>query len=216
MNRERSTKSHKDEAPSYWECPRCGFLSDDPAFAGPDARCPTCNATGVMRRTFPTDRLRRLDGRIRRYQDDHEHEIVVILVAAFLEAFLEDIIDRLLIAKGAQLPVRRLVLDGERGIGGRLAHVFPRLTGDSFEDVASKLGYQQFPIDWRAMRKSRNAFIHDSPFHGPQETLDSGLAEKAMSLLDQAYVLFVLINNRFVATERAGAHAREDASGSDT
>ena len=155
-----------------------------------------------MRRTFPTKRLRRLDTRIRRYHDEDEHEIVVILVAAFLEAFLEDIIDRMLISKGAELPVRRLVLDGERGIGGRLAHVFPKLTGNTFEEVAENLGFGEFPPVWREMRRARNAFIHDSPFHDPQESLDADLAAKAMILLDQAYALFVLINNEFVASKR--------------
>jgi hypothetical protein len=211
--------THEVEAPSYWECPRCGYLSHDPEFASGDAACPTCGATGVMRRTFPTDRLRRLDTRIRRYHEEDEHEIVVILVAAFLEAILEDIIDRILISKGAELPVRRLVLDGERGIGGRLAHVFPKLTGGTFEDIADELGFESFPGAWRAMRKSRNAFIHDSPFHGPQETLDSGLAEQAMTLLDQAYRLFVLVNNRFVACghDPVGdpAHALETLPGTD-
>lgn len=191
--------THGDSAPSFYECPQCGFLSGDPEFAESGSACPGCGATAATRRTFPTDRLRRLDTRIRRYHDDREHEIVVILVAAFLEAILEDIIDRVLISRGTELPVRRLVLDGERGIGGRLAHTFPKLTGGSFEGIAQDLGFGSFPSEWREMRKSRNAFIHDSPFHGPQESLDSGLAENAMRLLDQAYLLFVLINNEYVA-----------------
>ncbi|GAB4278533.1 MAG: hypothetical protein Kow0056_10900 [Coriobacteriia bacterium] len=193
----RGSEPHADRAPTYYQCPACGFLSDDPAFGSPDSPCPVCGAIEQMRRTFPTERLRRLDERIRRYHTDKEHEIVVILVAAFLEAILEDIIDRILISRGADLPVRRLVLDGERGIGGRLAHTFPKLTGSTFEEIAAELGFEEFPHEWRMMRKSRNAFIHDSPFHGPQETLDSGLAEKAMTLLDQAYRLFVRINNSY-------------------
>ena len=165
----------------------------------------------MTRRPFPTDRLRRLDSRVRHYYEEQEHEIVVILVAAFLEAALEDIIDRMLISRGAELPVRRLVLDGERGIGGRLAHVFPRLTTGSFENVAEGLGFEDFPVEWRAMRQARNAFIHDSPFHGPQETLDAGLAHKAVILLDQTYLLFACINNAFVA----GGHGSEGAPGAE-
>lgn len=207
-NHSRHRNRHRDgsvrdrpaeSAPSYFECPECGYLSDDERFGKPDSACPACGAVAAMRRSFPTDRLRRLDGRIRRYHGEEEHEIVVILVAAFLEAILEDIIDRILIAQHANLPVRRLVLDAERGIGGRLAHVFPKLTGGSFEATAASLGYDSFAHDWREMRNARNAFIHDSPFHGPQETLDEGLGEQAMVLLDQAYRLFVSINNTFVA-----------------
>jgi predicted RNA-binding Zn-ribbon protein involved in translation (DUF1610 family) len=193
-------------APSYFECPACGLLSDDPAFAGPGMPCPECGATSVDRRPFPTTRLRRLDSRIRHYHEEQEHEIIVILVAAFLEAALEDIIDRMLIAQGARLPLRRLVLDSERGIGGRLSRVFPALTTGSFDTVAEDLGFESFAGEWRAMRSARNAFIHDSPFQGPQETLDAGLAHEAMILLDQAYLLFELINNTFVA----GEHATED------
>lgn len=193
-----------NSAPSYFECPTCGFLSDDPLFEKPDATCPTCGATGQMRRAFPTERLRRLDTRIRAYHDDDEAEIVVILVTAFLEAILEDIIDRILIAHGGDLSIRRLVLDSQRGIGARLGRVFPQLTGDTFEDVAANLGFEDFGPMWRTMRKARNAFIHDSPFHGPRESLDSGMAESAMQLLDQTYRLFALVNNRFVAEHRAG------------
>ncbi len=73
----------------------------------------------------------------------------------------------------------------------------------AFETIAEYLGFGNFPPKWREMRKARNAFIHDSPFHGPQETLDSGLAKRAMILLDQAYRLFVMINNAFVAMEHS-------------
>jgi hypothetical protein len=52
------------------------------------------------------------------------------------------------------------------------------------------------------MREARNAFIHDSPFNGARESLDASMAAQAMLLLDQAYLLFVLMNNRFVADER--------------
>ena len=171
--------------------------------------CPNCGArpSDGARKLFPSDRLRRLDDRIRRYHTDGEHEIVVILVAAFLEAILEDMIDRMLSARGAVLQVRRAVLDGTRAIGGRIGRLIPHLTGEEFEEIAAELGFRDFPHRWRNMREQRNAFIHDTPFRDVQETLDARTAAEAMRLLDQAYLLFVLINNRFVATGRNGRPA---------
>jgi hypothetical protein len=192
-----------DTAPTYFECPHCGFLSADVEFGAGNAPCPFCAATGDSRRVFPTERLRRLDGRIRRYHGEGESEIVVILVAAFLEAILEDIIDRILSARGADLSVREVVLDGQRAVGGRIGRLFPHLTGEQFEEAAAELGYESFPARWREVRAARNAFIHDSPFNGPQETIDTSMAEQSMDLLGQAYRLFVLINNRFVADTHA-------------
>ncbi|MDF1541935.1 MAG: hypothetical protein RQ731_03975 [Anaerosomatales bacterium] len=189
-----------DAAPTYFECPQCGFLSADPSFGTGETPCPYCGAAGDSRRVFPTERLRRLDSRIRRYHSEDESEIVVILVAAFLEAILEDIIDRILTARGADLSVREVVLDGQRAIGGRIGRLFPHLTGEQFEEAAAELGYERFPARWREVRTARNAFIHDSPFNGPQETIDAEMAKQSMDLLDQAYQLFVLINNRFVAS----------------
>jgi hypothetical protein len=192
-----------DTAPTYFECPQCGFLSADGEFGAGNAPCPFCAATGDSRRVFPTERLRGLDGRIRRYHGEGESEIVVILVAAFLEAILEDIIDRILSARGADLSVREVVLDGQRAVGGRIGRLFPHLTGEQFEEAAAELGYRAFPARWREVRAARNAFIHDSPFNGPQESIDKAMAEEAMILLGQAYRLFVLINNRFVADAHA-------------
>ena len=190
-------------APTYFECPECGFLSADPQFGVGEIECPYCGAETDSRRTFPTKRLRKLDGRIRHYHDDGESEIVVILVAAFLEAILEDIIDRILAAHGADVTVREVVLDGQRAVGARIGRLFPHLTNEQFEDAAAELGYEDFPARWREVRAARNAFIHDSPFKEPQERIDARMAEQSMQLLDQAYRLFVLINNRFVADTHA-------------
>jgi hypothetical protein len=189
-------------SPVFYECPGCGFISAEPTFVEAGGPCPVCGSTQGPRRTFPTDHLRKLDARIRRYHEEGEPEIVVILVAAFLEAILEDIIDRILISHGADLPVRRAVLDAQRAIGGRISKLFPQLTGHEFEDVAAELGFTGFPRRWRDMREARNAFIHDSPFHGAQETIDPRMASQAMDLLGQGYRLFAEMNNRFVANGR--------------
>lgn len=193
------TSKHEAEAPTYYECPACGFLSADKRFGAGEKSCPHCKADEGERREFPPVRLRRLDSRIRHYYDEGESEIVVILAETFLEALLEDIINRILTARGADLEIRELVLDGQRAIGARIGRLFPHLTGESFEDAAAEMGFRDFPKRWRKIRQSRNAFIHDSPFNSPQERLDDHMASEAMCLLDQAYKLFVLINNRFVA-----------------
>ncbi len=195
-------KRDSETAPLYFECPKCGFLTADERFGADQILCPVCSAHGDGRRTFPPERLRRLDTRIRKYQRDGEHEIVVILVETFLESILEDIIDRILTARGADVTVREVVLDGQRAIGARIGRLFPHLTGEVFEDAASELGYRDFPRRWRDLRSARNAFIHDSPFRGPQESLTARDGITAMELLDQAYELFVLLNNRFVAHEK--------------
>jgi hypothetical protein len=187
------------QAPLYWECPVCGYISGDPAFLDPDHPCPFCDARGAERRAFPVDRIRRLDARIRQYHRDGDHEIVVILVMALLEAVLEDILDRIMEAHGADLPVRKMVMDTQRAIGIRIGKMFPALTGEEFEDTAAELGYRDFPYRWRQMREARNAFIHDSPFNGATDTLQPSMGADAMQLLDQSYRLFVLLNNRFVA-----------------
>jgi len=188
-----------DAAPVYWECPVCGYISDDPKFLDLEHPCPHCDATGQSRRTFPADRIRRLDERIRTYRKQGDSEVVVILVMAFLETILEDMLDRIMSAHGADIRLRQTVMDVQRSIGVRIGKIFPTLAGEEFEDAAAELGYRDFPKRWRQMRGARNAFIHDSPFHGPQETLGPEMAADAMELLDQAYRLFVLMNNRFVA-----------------
>lgn len=193
------------EAPTYFECPHCGFLTADPRFGASEIPCPVCKAHGDGRRTFPTDRLRGLDARIRRYHADGESEIVVILAETLLEAILEDIIDRILASRGADLKVREAVLDGQRAIGARIGRLFPSLTGEEFEEAASEMGYREFPRRWREVRQARNSFIHDTPFRNVNQILDKATADKSMDLLDQAYRLFVLINNRFVVDLRKGA-----------
>ncbi len=188
-----------DEAPIYWECPVCGFLTADPSFLDHEHPCPKCDASGMERRVYPTERIRRLDARIRAYHRQGDHEIVVILVMALLEAVLEDILDRIMEAHGADLPLRRMVMDTQRAIGTRIGKLFPALAGEEFEEAAAELGYRDFPYRWRQMREARNAFIHDSPFNGAKESLQPSMGNDAMQLLDQNYQLFVLLNNRFVA-----------------
>jgi len=206
--RDHAATPPADSAPTYYECPLCGYLSSDIAFGGGTKACPKCGAPGDSRRTYPTDRLRKLDERIRRYHAEGESEIVVILVAAFLEAILEDILDRIMQAHGADLQIRRVVLDCQRSIGGRIGHVFPGLTNTEFEGIASELGFREFPHSWRMLREARNSFIHDSPFSTVRESIDQGMGDRAINLLDQAYRLFVRINNRFVAN---GIGKRPDA-----
>jgi rubredoxin len=203
--------AHRDEAPHFWECPVCGFLSADVRFGGDAIPCPSCGAPPDGRRVFPGERVRHLDDRIRRYHAEQENEIVVILVATFLETILEDILQRIMAGHGADTTIQAAVLDSQRAVGQRIGRLFPALTGSVFEDAADKLGYRDFPHRWRELRATRNAFIHDAPFEPDAELLDRRAADKAMGLLDQSYRLFVGLNNRFVATGKGGVHV--DAHG---
>jgi ribosomal protein L37AE/L43A len=187
------------EAPVYYECPACGFLTAEKRFGTGEKACPACGAPADGRRVFPPERLARLDARIRRYHADGDHEIVVILGATFLESLIEDILARIMEAHGSDVRLRALVLDTQRAVGQRIGKLFPALTGEQFEDAAAELGFREFPRRWRRLRTERNAFIHDSAFEGPREELNAATAAEAMELLDQAYRLFVGINNRFVA-----------------
>lgn len=191
-------------APVYWECPDCGFLSSDPSFADAAARCPQCSRTRGAKRAYPPDRQRRLDERIRAYHGQGESEIVVILGAALLEALLEDSLDRIMGAHGADIAVRGTVLDNVRTIGTRIGRLFPQLTGTEFEDAAARFGYRDFSKRWRELRSQRNAFIHDTPYREVQEGLDTQAAGETLALLDQAYRLFVKINNEFVVEAMKG------------
>jgi ribosomal protein L32 len=193
-------KGHAATAPVLYECPACRHLSTDAGFASGSSPCPSCGEKGVAHRMIPADHLRRFDERIRNYHDDGENEIVVILVSTFLETLFEDILSRMMEAAGAEKRVIALVLDTERSVGMRLGKLFPTLSGAKFEDVAAELGYNEFPRGWREMRAARNAFIHGESFTDPRTTLDHRTACAAMGLLDQAYDLFVLINNRYVAS----------------
>lgn len=187
------------EAPRYWECATCGYITGDPRFADPSVPCPFCSTPDGERREYPSERIRRLDARVRSYQREGDHEVVVILAMTLLETILEDILDRMMHAHGADLAVRKMVMDTERSIGTRIGKLFPALSGEEFEDAAEELGYRDFPYRWRQMREARNAFIHDSPYNGTREALTPKMGTDAMALLDQAYKLFVLMNNRFVA-----------------
>jgi hypothetical protein len=195
------------DGPAYYECATCGYLSHDPQFADAATKCPACTSAEGPRRAFPPDRLRRVDERIRRYQADGESEVVVILVATFLESLLEDMLARIMAAEGGSVRLRAAVLDTLRSVGQRLGKLFPTLTGVAFEDASAEAGLPEFPRRWRALRTERNAFIHDATFEGVREELSSSSAEEAIALLNQAYRLFVRINNRFVAGRR---HRRQD------
>jgi hypothetical protein len=195
------------EAPVYWECPACGFLSLDPTFADATSTCPSCSEVGGERRRFPPEGQVRLDARIRTYYREREWEIAVILAAALLEALLEDILDRIMATHGADVPMRGTLLDTVRAIGQRISRLFPDLTGAEFEDAAAKLGFRDFPKRWRQVRETRNAFIHDTPYREEAAALDEQAAASAMRLLDEAYRLFVSINNEYVAN--GGAHASD-------
>lgn len=188
-----------EEAPLYWECSTCGYLSGDAKDISAGGHCPECTLESAQRRQFPAERLRKLDSRIRRYHQDGEYEIVVILAMTFLETLLEDILARIMETRGADVRLRALVLDTQRSIGQRIGKLFPTLTGEQFEDVAAQIGYRDFPYRWRQLRSTRNAFIHDSAFEGPQEAINLATAAEAMRLLDEAYRVFVLIHNRYVA-----------------
>jgi hypothetical protein len=207
---QKPAKKPAGSAPQFWECPDCGHLSQDPAFAHSSAPCPLCGRSDGVRRTFPPDRQRMLDERIRAYYADGESEIVVILSAALLEALLEDILDRIMAAHGADVAIRGLVLDTMRAIGGRIGKLFPELTGTEFEDAAAELGYRDFPKRWRSLRAVRNAFIHDTPYRDVTESLDKDTALGAMQLLDQAYELFVSLTTEFVADGLKGQRRATD------
>jgi DNA-directed RNA polymerase subunit RPC12/RpoP len=193
--------------PVYYECSACGFLSHDAAFRDADVKCPACGSNTGVRRLFPPDRLRRVDTRIRGYMAEGETEVVVILAATFLESLLEDMLARIMATEGASVKLRAAVLDTMRSVGQRIGKLFPTLTGVQFEDAATEAGFERFPRRWRSLRAERNAFIHDATFEGAREELGEASAREAIELLDQAYKLFVRINNRFVAGQR---HRRSD------
>jgi len=190
------------DAPLYRECPSCGYISAEKEFADGTRRCPRCETPGDSRRTFPAERIRRIDERIRRYHNDGEHEVVVILVATFLETLLEDMLARIMAAEGASVKLRAGVLDTQRSVGQRIGKLFPTLTGEQFEVASEKAGLAEFPRRWRRLRAERNAFIHDAAFEGQRESLSIETAAEALNLLNSAYALFVHINNRFVAGEK--------------
>jgi len=198
-----------DQPPLFIECPACGYISADPTFSDPQHNCPQCGSPGDGRRPFPADRIRRVDARIRRYHAEGEHEVVVILVATFLETLLEDMLARIMAAEGASVKLRASVLDTLRPVGQRIGRLFPTLVGEQFEEAAAKAGFPEFPRQWRELRTERNAFIHDAAFDGPRESLSKETAADALRLLDEAYSLFVHINNRFVAGEKRRRHNDE-------
>ena len=198
------------KAPTFWECPACSYLSSDPSFASGGSPCPGCGSVARPRRQFPPDTQRLLDGRIRGYYHEGEWQITVILAAALLEALLEDILDRIMAAHGADIAIRGTLLDSVRAIGTRISRLFPDLTGVEFEDAASEAGFHDFPKRWRKVREVRNAFIHDTPYRDFTEGLDKDVAAETIRLLDQAYELFVSLNNEFVADALKGRKRQTD------
>jgi hypothetical protein len=205
----RPPRQPAPKAPVYWECPGCNYLSSDPSFATAGSPCPGCGQTAGPRRQFPPDSQRLLDTRIRGYYREGEWQITVILAAALLEALLEDILDRIMGAHGADVAIRGTLLDSVRAIGTRISRLFPDLTGVEFEAAASDAGHHDFPKRWRTVRTVRNAFIHDTPYRDVEGTLDAGTATESMLLLDTAYSLFASLNNTFVADGRS--HRTQEA-----
>ncbi len=193
--------AHAERAPVLYECPTCLYITKDAGLKSGDKPCPSCRNFSDRWRKMPAERLARFDESIRQHHRNGDHEVVVVLVATFLETVMEDLLARMMQAQGATTKVTALVLDTERSVGMRIGKLFPALAGQTFEDVAAEVGFREFPKRWRAMRGARNAFIHGESFDDPRETLDHAEACEAMSLLDQAYELFILMNNRFVAGE---------------
>lgn len=205
--------AHIAGPPTFRECPSCGYLTDDVRFARGEIACPACGRDRQPGKVFPPDRLRRLDGRIRAYHSNGEYEVVVILGATFLESLLEDILARIMHAHGADERMQAVVLDTERSIGRRIGRLFPTLTGHEFEKAATTAGFREFPRRWREVRTARNAFIHDSAFEGAQEQIDKRMAEQTMALLNEAYRLFVHLNNEFVARVNGAGGSSERPRG---
>jgi hypothetical protein len=199
-------------APQFWECPSCGYISRDPSFADAKTLCPLCQTPDGLRRPFPPDRQRQLDARIRGYFAEGEWAIVVMLSAALMEALLEDILDRIMAAHGADVPIRSTVLDQVRAVGARIGKLFPELTGEEFEDATAEAGKGDFSKRWRKLREMRNAFIHDTPYRDVQAEMDRAAAAEGMALLDSAYDLFVHLNNRFVADGLRGKRRATDGA----
>lgn len=183
----------------YCECPACGYLSSDPCFPEGAKSCPSCGTVGDSRRLFPSERIRRIDQRIRRYHEDGEQEIVVILAATFLESLFEDLLVRIMQAEGASVRLSAAVLDAERSVGQRITKLFPILTGEQFDNAAAAAGHADFPHRWRLLRTERNAFIHDATFEDVKESFAEKNGRDALGLLDEAYAVFIHMNNRFVA-----------------
>lgn len=191
-----------DRPPHFVECPVCGYISSDPTFADAATACPKCASGGGGRKPFPAERIRHVDERIRRHHAEGEHEVVVILVATFLETLLEDMLARIIAAEGGSVKLSAAVLDTLRPVGQRIGRLFPTLVGEQFEEAAAKAGFPEFPRQWRDLRTERNAFIHDASFDDPRESLSEQTAADALRLLDEGYTLFVHINNRFVAGDK--------------
>ena len=110
---------------------------------------------------------------------------------------------RIMAAEGASVKLRAGVLDTQRSVGQRIGKLFPTLTGEQFEDAAAEAGLPRVPAPVaRAAHRAQRLHPRRRLRRPARDRSSQQTAEEALHLLDQAYALFVLINNRFVAGEK--------------
>lgn len=132
----------------------------------------------------------------------------MILAATLLESLFEDLLVRIMRAQGATVRLSAAVLDAERSVGQRITKLFPILTTQQFDSAAAAAGQENFPSRWRALRTERNAFIHDATFDEAKESFADKNGHDALALLDEAYAVFIHMNNRFVAKPTRGGNGK--------
>ena len=99
------------DGPVYWECVTCGFLSHDPAFADVARHCPACGSASALGGSSPPSDFAESTSASAATTPTASHEVVVILVATFLESLMEDMLARIMAAEGASVQLRAAVLD---------------------------------------------------------------------------------------------------------